>query len=187
MAGRKVGRRGESTPADGKAWPQGKVWTLAVDRKRYLAARLDGAEGRHPPTERLGRKARHRRWQLTGSVAWPQGWIAWKADTRRQKGLAARRGVDVGSWPSVLPDRKVGRTFEGQQVLFQNQPTGGGVIGTVSLCAVLDGGKRSAAGVAKVRLVRSVAQALSNGLPAVRAGRPGRDVSTWGLDPAVEL
>jgi len=51
---------------------------------------------------------------LTGSVDRPQGWMAWKADTRRQKDLAARRGVDVGSWPeSVLPDRKVGRTFEG--------------------------------------------------------------------------
>jgi len=36
-------------------------------------------------------------WRLTGSVAWPQGRMAWKADTRRQKDLAARQGVDVGS------------------------------------------------------------------------------------------
>jgi len=36
--------------------------------------------------------------------------MPWKADTRRPKDLAARQGVDVGSWLSVRPDRKVGRT-----------------------------------------------------------------------------
>jgi len=100
--------------------------------------------------------------------------MTWKADTRRLKDLAAGQGVDVGSWLSVRPDRKVGRTSEGWQVLFQNQPTGGGVIGAVSLCAVLDGGKRSAAGVAEVRLVRSVAQTLSNGVPGRKGGSSRR-------------
>jgi len=36
-------------------------------------------------------------WQLTLSVGQPQGWTAWRVDTRRLKDLAARRGVDVGS------------------------------------------------------------------------------------------
>jgi len=103
LPGRKVGWRGRPTPANRKTWPQGKVWTLAVDRKRHPAARLDSVEGRHPPTEGPGRKARCGRWQLDGSVARPQGWMAWKTDTRRQKDLAARQGVDVGSWSSVLP------------------------------------------------------------------------------------
>jgi hypothetical protein len=70
---------------------------LTVDPERWLAARLGNVESRHPPTERPGRKARCGRWQLTGSVTWPQGWMAWKADTRRQKDLAAGQGVDVGS------------------------------------------------------------------------------------------
>jgi len=58
---------------------------LAVGRKRCPAARLDSVEGRHPPTERLGRKARCGRRQLDGSVARPQGWMAWKADTANRK------------------------------------------------------------------------------------------------------
>jgi len=70
---------------------------LAVDPKRWPAARLDGVESRHPPTERPGRKARCGRRQLTRSVVWPQGWMPWKADTRRLKNLAARQGMDVGS------------------------------------------------------------------------------------------
>jgi len=58
---------------------------LAVDPERRPAARLDGVESRHPPTERPGRKARCGRWQLDGSVARPQGWMAWKADTANRK------------------------------------------------------------------------------------------------------
>jgi len=97
---------------------------LTVDRKRCLAARSDGVEGRHPPTERPGRKARCGRWQLTGSVAWPQGRMAWKADTRRQKDLAARQGVDVGSWPSVLP-RPQGRAHVRRLAGSVSEPTHG--------------------------------------------------------------
>jgi len=47
-------------------------------------------------------------WRLTLSVARPQGWTAWRVDTRQQKDLAARRGADVGSWTEALPGRKVG-------------------------------------------------------------------------------
>jgi len=45
----------------------------AVDQKRCLAARSDAVEGRHPPTERPGRKARCGRWQLAIGTARPQG------------------------------------------------------------------------------------------------------------------